>query len=342
MICPNCKTENLDNARFCLNCGVEFLQDTRPASPAPAAQEFSAPAPAVPVQKTTANNVTINKTTLIIIIAIVSLLIVGLGILLVVTMQNDSPGFFNKETITDADGEKIREGIGTTEMSVMDVDGTVRTIKTDRSLLTHDKILSEYTLVMNQLKNDAPGFSFARYQNLPTDRQNVGPAATIVLPIIEKYVTSKSASTPITYTAGNADKLPLPNSPYGCMLKDSTKIKNAYCEVMDSDTHKIVMTLADELNPQINTADATTSQSAITAVFDPYDAATQITAISELAFNKIDFNYTDCTVTLLYDHDSKQVQSISMTMNIDITANTFIGKLNARIVDVCEYTQITY
>lgn len=339
MICPNCNKETSDNARFCQNCGVEFLPETQPKPSPSVPQTTFTPAP---VQQPRNNNVTINKTLLIVIIAVVTLLIIGLGVFAITAMQGNSSDFFNKETITDAEGEKIKEGRGTTTMSVMDTDGTVRTIETDRSLLTHDKILSEYTVVMNQLKSDAPGFSYIRYQNLPTDHQNVGAAADLVLPIIEKYVTSKTASTPITYTTGNADKLPLPNSEYGCLLTDSTKIKNAYCEIIDGDIYKIVITLVDELNPQIISAGSTSSPSAITAMFDPYDAATQITAISELAFNKIDFNYTDCTVTLIYNYDTKQVQSVNMTMNIDITANTIIMPINARIVDICEFTEITY
>lgn len=335
MICPNCKRNNVGNSNFCKHCGAEFLPGTQPADPFDSTNNGTNQ----PIKN---NSITINKTLLSIIIAVATVIIAGLLIFVITSMQKNPPEFFNKESITDAEGEKIKEGIGTTEMSVMDVDGTVRTIKTDRSLLTSDKILSEYTAVMNQLKTDAPAFSFIRYQNLPTNYQNVGPAATIVLPIIEKYVTSKSASAPIYYTSGNADKLPLPNSAYGCLLTDNTKIKNAYCEIIDGNVYKIVITLVDEVNPQINPAGATTSPSAITAMFDPYDAATQITAISELAFNKIDFNYTDCTVTLIYDSHSKHVQSVNMTMNIDITANTLLGKLNARIVDICEYTQITY
>lgn len=339
MICPNCKREIADDSRFCQNCGVEFLPETQttPSQPAPPSTDTSAT-----VQHPRNNNVTINKTLLIIIIAVVTLLIIGLGVFAITAMQGNSSDFFSKEAITDAEGDKIKEGRGTTTMSVMDTDGTVKTIETDRALLTPAKILSEYTVVMNQLKSDAPGFSYIRYQNLPTDHQNVGAAADLVLPIIEKYVTSKTASKPINYPAGNADKLPLPNSAYGCLLTDSSKIKNAYCEIIDDDTYKIVITLVDEINPQILSAGSTSSQSAITAMFDPYDAATQITAISELAFNKIDFNYTDCTVTLIYDYDTKQVQSINMAMNIDITANTLIGELKARIVDISEFTQITY
>ena len=346
MICPNCKTVNVDSARFCEKCGAEFLpgaptyQDSSVMYTAPAAPATPAP---VHVQKKSSNSVTINKTTLIIIVAVVTLLIVGLGVFAIIAMQdNSSTNLFNKETITDAEGEKIKEGNGTTEMAVIDADGTVRTIKTDRSLLTQDKILEKYTVVMNKLKSDAPGFSFTRYQNLPTDYQNVGSAATVILPIIEKYVTSKTASEVVTYPAGNAEKLPLPYSTYGCLLTDTEKIRNAYCEVLDKDYYKIVMTLTDELNPQINPAGATSSASAITAVFDPYDAATQITAISDIAFNKIDFNYTGCTVTLIYNSHTDEVQSINMTMNIDITANTILGKLQARIVDISEYTNITY
>ncbi len=341
MICPNCNKEIDDDSRFCRHCGVEFIDEKETVIEVDQYDENSDADNEqiiIPQEETAPKK---NKITLKlqILITLIVLIIAG-SVFTIVAMQTDifSPA---KEVVTDAEGEKIRPGKGTTEMTVEDIDGTVRTIKTDRSLLTADKILEEYTAVMNKLKTDAPAFSYIRYQNLPTDYQNVGAAAKFVLPIIEKYVTSKTASAETQYNTGNAEKLPLPGSSYGCLLTDSTAIKNAYCEVMDDSTYKIIMTLSDELNPPALSAGATSSQSIINAVFDTYDALNQITAISELAFNKIDFNYTDCTVTLVYNPDTEQVQSINMLMNIDIIANTFLGELKARIVDICEY-EITY
>ena len=79
-----------------------------------------------------------------------------------------------------------------------------------------------------------------------------------------------------------------------------------------------------------------------TAVFDPYDAGEMITAISSLVLNDINFNYTDCTVTLVYNKKTKEVQSVDMTMNIDITANTILMQVNARIVDITEFSEFSY
>lgn len=345
MICPNCNKEIDNDSRFCRHCGVEFIEEKETVIEVSQYEENSNitedPIITQHTEDTSVKNKKNRKTLKLQLFITLLVLIIAGSILAIVAKQTDVFGI-TKETVTDAEGEKIRPGRGTTEMSVMDADGTVRTIETDRSLLTADKILQEYTGVMNQLKTDSPAFSFIRYQNLPTDYQNVGAAADFVLPIIEKYVTSKTASKETSYAAGNANKLPLPDSAYGCLLTDTTAIKNTYCEVLDDETYKIVMTLNDELNPPVLTSGATSSQSAINSVFDTYDALNQITAISELAFNKIDFNYTDCTVTLIYNPDSKQVKSINMTMNIDITANTFIGDLKARIVDISEFTEITY
>lgn len=344
MICPNCNREIDDDSRFCRHCGVEFIDEKETVIKVDQFDENSdadenpiiAPYEEIAPIKNAKNKKTLK---LQIFITLIVLIIAG-SVFAIVAMQTDifSPA---KETVTDAEGEKIRPGRGTTEMSVEDIDGTVRTIVTDRSLLTADKILEEYTVIMNKLKTDSPAFSFIRYQNLPTDYQNVGAAAKFVLPIIEKYVTSKTASAETQYEAGNSEKLPLPDSSYGCLLTDSTAIKNAYCEVLDDESYKIIITLNDELNPPVLSSGATSSQSTINAVFDTYDALNQITAISELALNKIDFNYTDCTVTLIYNPDTEHVQSINMLMNIDIVANTLLGKLKARIVDICEY-EITY
>lgn len=344
MICPNCNKEIDNDSRFCRHCGVEFIDEKETVVKVDQYDENSDTDDEqiiTPHEEITPIQNTKNKKTLKlqILITLIVLLIAS-SVFAIVAMQTDifRPA---KEIVTDAEGEKIRPGKGTTEMTVEDIDGTVRTITTDRSLLTAEKILEEYTVVMNKLKTDSPAFSFIRYQNLPTDYQNVGPAAKFVLPIIEKYVTSKTASTQTQYETGNSEKLPLPDSSYGCLLTDSTAIKNAYCEVMDDGAYKIAITLNDELNPPALSAGAASSQSIINSVFDTYDALNQITAISELALNKIDFNYTNCTVTLVYNPDSEQVHSVKMLMNIDIVANTLLGELKARIVDICEY-EITY
>ena len=345
MLCPNCNKEIDNDSRFCRYCGVEFIDEEETVIQISQHDNNSdTTEEEEPIQQTEEQpeeNKKNKKTTKIqLFITLLVLIIIG-AVLSVVAIQSDVLGV-TKETVTDAEGEKIRPGKGTTEMSVKDVDGTIRTIKTDRSLLSAETILEEYTAVMNNLKTDAPAFSFVRYQNLPTEYQNAGSAANFVLPIIEKYVTSKAASEEIKYEKGNANILPLPDSTYGCLLTDISAIKNAYCEVLNDESYKIVLTLNDELNPPVLSAGTSVSKSAINSVFDAYDALYQITAISDLALNKIDFNYTDCTATIIYNPETMQVESLNMTMNIDITANTIFMEIKARIVDVCEFTQFEY
>lgn len=337
MICPNCNNQIDDDSRFCRFCGAEFVGEETIIEIEPETE-----------QSTGSNDKKIigggkkhfSKAQLVVALSVI---ITAFAVLMIVLLSTGAfSGGFVRETVTDAAGEEIREGIGSAEISVSDSDGTIRQIKTDRSLLTAESILSEYTVVMNQLKNDSVGFTKTRYQNLPTEYQSLGGLGGLVLPIIEKYVTSKTASESIVYIAGNADKLPVVNSAYGCLLTDASKIKNAYCEIIDKDMYKLVITICDELNPEILPAGATSTSSAVSGIFDPYDAAEQIKAISSLALSDIDFNYTDCTVTLIYDKDSKQVQSINQTLNIDITANAHITEIKARIVDITEYTQFGY
>lgn len=335
MICPNCKKEIDSDSRFCRHCGVEFIREEEKfIEITPEENEYITVSESDTGKKR-------SKKTILIQLGITLAVIAVFGIIIAAVFGSGGIGT-GRETVTDAQGEKIREGRGTTEMSVIDEDGNERTIETDRSLLTSEKILEEYTLVMNRLKTDAPAFSAIRYQNLPTEYQNLDALADFVLPIIERYVTSKTASQTSDYNSGNANKLPLPESSYGCLLTDSTKIKNAYCEVLSDGNYKLVITLADELNPPVLSAGATASSSHTNSVFDIYDALTEITAISELALNKIDFNYTDCTAVLIYNPDTLQVQSLNMKMNIDITAYTFIMDVTARIVDITEYTNFRY
>ena len=161
MICPNCQKEIDNDSRFCRHCGVEFLDDPEteieisPCEDDPADNDegIDTLIPDEIPPKSTKNK----KTLKLQIVVCLAVLLVFCGIFAIVAATTDVFSF-GKEPVTDAEGEKVRPGIGTTEMSIVDTDGTVRTIITDRSLLTPDKILSEYTVVMNQLKKKCKQF----------------------------------------------------------------------------------------------------------------------------------------------------------------------------------------
>lgn len=346
MICPNCKKEIDANSRFCMYCGAEFLEekipyvDIEPDDPTlkniPQEKE---PEPAAFRNEEEPAKDKNTKTLQIIIAAVVIVLL--LGVLTAIGIKTDFFGLTG-ETVTDAEGEKIRSGRGTVEISVKDTDGQIRQIKSDRSLLSAEEILAEYTAVLNKLKTDSPAFSRVRYQNLPTENQNLGAIGNLVLPIIEETVTSKAAADKVSYKTGNADKLPIANSQSGCLLTDSSKIKNAYCEILENGDYKLVITLCDELNPKALSAGAQTTDGVINSMFEPYSAAEKITAVAQLAMSSIDFNYTDCTATLVYDNKTQQVKSINLTQNIDITADAYITQFKARIVDITDYSDFVY
>lgn len=344
MICPNCKNEIAASSKFCMYCGAEFLEERIPyvdiEPDDPTINEYPAQPPVSsdpPPKKQGKDKKT--STFQIVIAAVVIVLI--LGVLATVGIKTSFFGLAG-ETITDAQGDKIRSGSGAAKISVKDADGTIRQITTDRSLITPAAILDEYTDVLNNLKTEAPAFTKIRYQNLPTENQNLGTVAKIVLPIIERYVTSKDAADGVQYASGNADKLPISNSSYGCLLTDTEKIQNAYSEVLENGDIKLVITVQDENNPTPLSPGATETDSAVNAMFEPYNAAEQINAIAELALSNIDFNYTKCTAELVYNKKTKAVTSVKMTMNIDVTANAYITELKARIVDITEYTDFIY
>lgn len=348
MLCPNCKREIDDDSRFCRHCGVEFIGEESALSIRPEADDVSGSASAAqtihstPTQGSPSPKTPKNKKTLAIqLLTTLAVLLVICGVLLTIGLSTGRIGK-SGEVVTDAEGERIRSGRGEVEMAVRDVDGSTRQITSDKSLVTPSAILKEYTSVMNQLKTDAPAFTSTRYQNLPTDKQNLGAVANLVLPIIERYVTSKDAADPVSYPEGNADKLPLANSSNGCLLTDETKLKNAYCEILGDETYRLVLTLTDETNPTVLSPGATYSQSAISGIFEPYDHADQISAIADLALSNIDFTYTNCTAELVYNHKTQQVQSLRLTMYVDVTADAYITRLTAEIVDVTEYTDFTY
>lgn len=349
MRCPRCNNIINDDSRFCSYCGAEFVgeEEVIRIEQEASGDDYTSNSDlhgAVtennyqPGQNTPPKN---KKALAVQLIITLCVLVLICGILLFVGIYTGRIGGTG-EVVTDAAGEEIREGRGTVTMTVKDTDGTVRTIESDKSLVTPEAILTEYTSVMNGLKSDAPAFTKVRYQNLPAEHQSLGSVGSLVLSIIEKHVTSKNAVPSTQYNAGNADKLPLIDSLYGCLLTDSTKIKNAYTEILGDGKYKIVITVQDEVNPKALTAGATATDSAVNGMFNPYEPGEIISSIAELAMSNIDFTYTDCTATVVYDYDSKQVQSVNMTMNIDITADTVLSQISARIVDITEYSNFIY
>lgn len=362
MICPNCNKEIDENSRFCKFCGVEFIGDEdvlvvedENGNTARGSRESSAP---LPVQysppasygegtskrpkyddpdseEAAAAKAASRKTLLRIIEIAVAIIVVAAALVLVISLANKGKGTEGEDYVTDVLGEEIDVGTGKVEMSIVDLNGTSRTITSDASLLTNAAVLEKYTEVMNGLKEEAPAFTRLRYQYLPTE--NSGFIASIVLPYIEKFVTAKDSAVPENIIAGNADKLPLYDSEYGCLLADAAAVKQCFCEVVSDDEYRLVMVLADELNSEPLPHNAKSTDGIINGVFDPYDAARYITGTAEMAMSSINFNYHDCSCELVYNPKNNQVSSLTQTMNMHITAELILGSFDADIIDITEF-----
>ena len=369
MICPNCKKQIDDDSRFCMYCGVEFIDDEEVlvvedenGNTAMGERDSAAPlkvypvgdsdaeerrVPAFQISPTAGRDADQNtdsaksrKRNIRIIEISVALFVITAAVILVVALAGKHRGTEGEDYITDAVGDEIGIGMGSVDMTITDIDGKTRTITSDASLLTDVAILSKYTEIMNGLKNDAPGFKKLRYQNLPTEKSGI--LQSIVLPYIEKYVTSKENAEPEMIIAGNAGKLPLYNSAYGCLLADASALKNCYCEILSDNEYKLVMVTKDEMNTASLPVGAKSTDSVINGIFDPYDAAKFISSTAEAAMSSVDFTYHDCSVVLSYDPLSEKVNSLDMTMNISIDADLLLGSVNAEITDVTEFYDFVY
>ena len=351
MTCPNCGKTIGDDVKFCPWCGVEFLDEPQPwvqvqpepvDSADPPYQQSAYPQQpgAYAQQPQAAPASSRSKWPLIVVCAVVIAAVVAAVGVLVWAFKSGRLGA--KEYVTDAMGSTVAVGTGDVTISVRDPDGSVRQIKSDSDLMEYADILTEYTAVMNDLKASAPGFTKTRWQDLPADKQSLGGLGGLVLPIIEKHVTGKDAKEAESFPSGNADELPLLGSMHGCLLTDPTKIKNAYCEVLEDGYYQIVMTLVDEADPTPLSAGADSTSSAISSVFYPFSVQNMISSVASLALTDISFLYTDCTVTLVYAPKSHQVRRVYMNMNIDVSASSGLGSISARIVDNTEYTDFVY
>ncbi len=193
-------------------------------------------------------------------------------------------------------------------------------------------ILAKYSDLMNKANELKVGFNKVEYQAIPEEKANLGGILDKIMPIASTFFVDEETakSKPENFPkGGDMAWFPLYHTTKGCVLTDVSKIEKAECKKLDDGNVKIIIELADEMNPEPIEAGATSCSSHIGAMFNPIkradvdDVLQNNVAVKFLIKNlDYDLNYYDCTVELIYNPETDQIVSADLFMHILIIVNS--------------------
>ncbi len=211
---------------------------------------------------------------------------------------------------------------------------------------TNAEILAEYTRIMNQAKEDKPGFTFYEWQTLPDDPQSrviaEGEAVIgTVLNIAGGFMKDeKKAKADAAVIGKDSDMycFPIRDSDYGCLLTDADAIKSAKFEQLPNGNNKITIVLKSEVTPEpVTDKHSKTAPSNHGALFQPLpkkviDDVLSNDFISAIT-DDVSFSYTyhDCEATVEYDPQNGHIVSVTQLSYVTITGS---GKVTLIKLDI--------
>lgn len=190
---------------------------------------------------------------------------------------------------------------------------------------TKADILRLYTEVMNKAKSEKPAYHKMEYQEV-TEKNFEQAAVNIALSLASQFMTSKEKAekNPEIHEKGApAPYFPLYEGEVGCMLDpaDAEKaIEKAACRKLSDGNYEIVITLKPETDPEPFT-------SYHGQVFAPISRKVIDTEIEKLRVVKPErysIDYHDCTATLVFNPQSKEIASLLQMTYVTITAKGVI------------------
>ncbi len=196
----------------------------------------------------------------------------------------------------------------------------------------NEAILKKYTELMNAANEKQVGFNKVEYQAIPEEKANLGGILDKIMPLASTFFVDEATAkaNPENFPKGGDMKwFPLYETTKGCVLTDTSKIERAECTKLDDGNVKLVIELADEMNPEPIDAGATTCNNHIGAMFNPIrrkdvdDVLQNNFAVKMLIKNlDYDLNYYDCTAELIYNPENDQIVSANLFMHILIIINS--------------------
>jgi len=233
------------------------------------------------------------------------------------------------------------------------------TLVQDRSYtlmnISKDDCLAIYRNAMNDVKTVAPGFTKTETQRTSDVQAGSGRTqlANSILNLVGQSILNNSDGSGKTVvskgdTSSAKNIFPLFGSDYGCALTDSSIVKSAQCYT-DGSTYKIILTLEDALNPDMN--------SAFAQIMDPADISTmkdgiaQYLVVLDYSQYQFDINYTGCEITCVIDKATSRMTSLSHKMVMEVAINinlnlivlqTSAVRCTGTITDHVDYTDFKW
>ena len=201
---------------------------------------------------------------------------------------------------------------------------------TDDSALpqSYEDILAKYTELMDDAKKQAVGYKKVEWQAIPEEKAHFeGKAFSKILPLASNFFKTEEAakSEPEVFAkGGDMEWFPIYHNTRGCMLTDTSAIKDASCTELPDGNVKIMIALNDEFNSE-PPVDAPTCDSYIGSLFTPIQFAEVRNTLENDATIKFivkdvefDLTYYDCVAELTYNPETNQIVELQQFMHIDI------------------------
>ncbi len=223
---------------------------------------------------------------------------------------------------------------------------------------TPAQVLVAYKTVMDKAKQDVKHFRKLNYQTVPTEEAKFeSKALDLALPVAMSFVeTKEKAMEAGSYKDGtdNTANLPVVGTPLGCMVSDPALFKSAQAQQLTDGRIKLTLVMKEEYNPEPPANGSRTSPSHVGGMFEPLpkkniDDTLQNDAAVKVLVRNLEYSlrYYDCTAVLVYDAKTNHIETLNLTMHVDINITggsvmVFSAKGKALLHSYQEMDQFVY
>ena len=276
-------------------------------------------------------------------------------------VEDESGAEAETETVTETAAPTTTEPPTTEEYTTLDplTEAGVIYDSSDFRAVAMDKasVLRLYTQAMNNVKNRCPGFTMRDYQNISDVTAGNGrlQLANRILNLVATEVlrSTGEANAEVVVNAHEdlkvQESFPLYSSPVGCTLEDTDLLRSAVCYT-DGSRYKLVITVADTLNPEPGTGDFSGILSPVARQRVAEEIAEYLVVLDDSKY-KFDFNYTGNEIICVFGIESGQMEYLSQKMlihvNIDLDLDLYVLrtdfiKAQGTVVNHVEYTDFDW
>ncbi|MBQ7688289.1 MAG: hypothetical protein IJT27_03620 [Clostridia bacterium] len=239
-----------------------------------------------------------------------------------------------------------------TEAGVVYDSASFRAVAMDKAA-----VLALYTTAMNNVKNRCPGFTKKDYQSIGDVTAGNGrlQLANRILNLVATEVLQSTgdSNAQVVVKAHEdvkvVDSFPLYGESVGCTLENTSILSSAVCYT-DGTRYKIVITVADTLNPEPGVGDFYKILTPVARQKVAEGIASYLVVLDNNKY-KFDFNYTGNEIICVFDIASGRMEYLSqkMLVNVDIDLDldlllvqTDFIKAKGTVVNHIEYTDFDW